>query len=86
MQTVQATGGHSEYPGCLAVSGRKLVGGSYSGYVDSECEVVVWDLDTWAEEQRLKQPAGQDVHSLLAMTGEVWGAVGDQLVVWGREG
>ena len=70
---------------CLAVSGRKLVGGSFSPRRDSECEVVAWDLDTWAEEQRLQQPAGQDVLSLLAMAGEVWGAVGKQLVVWGRE-
>ena len=87
VKVVQAYPAESaQYIRCLAVSGRKLVGGSHSRNSDSECEVVVWDLDTWAEEQRLKQPAGQGVYSLRAMEGEVWGGVGNELVVWGREG
>ena len=49
-----------------------------------ECEVVVWDLDTWAVEQMLKQPAGQYLYSLIAEGGERWSAAGKELVVWGR--
>ena len=38
----------------------------------------MWDLDTWAEEERMKQAVGQDVYSLLVTEGRGWGGVDKQ--------
>ena len=42
----------------------------------------VWDLETLECEHVLKQPDG--ILALVAVEGAVWGAVGTELVVWGR--
>ena len=47
-------------------------------------EVRVWDLQTLLPLHTLRQPAGDDVRSLVWDGREVWGAVGSQVVVWGR--
>ena len=72
----------------LAVSGSTLVGGSKSSPLieTEEYEVRVWDLETLQPLHTLRQPAGEDVCSLASEGGEVWGAVGSDVVVWGRRG
>ena len=70
----------------LAVCGSKLVGGSYSMFSSEEGEVRVWDLETLRPLHTLMQPAGANVRSLVCDGREVWGAVGGQVVVWGRRG
>ena len=76
-------------PLCLAVSGPKLVSGSvfyeYDPDEGAEYEVRVWDLGTLECEQTVRQPAGAEVNCLLSVRGEVWGGVGSEVVVWGRE-
>ena len=87
LQTVQAyPSGSVQYISCLAVSGPTLVGGSSriehspaEGY-----EVRVWDLETLEPLHTLRQPAVANVDGLASDGGEVWGAVGKGLVVWGR--
>ena len=89
LQTVQAyPAGSEQYIGCLAVSGPTLVGGSWSRRLSpaEEYEVRVWDLETLEPLYTLRQPAGIDVSGLASDGGEVWGAVGEELVVWGRRG
>ena len=91
MQTVQAyAAGSAQYIWCLpvAVSGATLVGGSCSNpYSDTkEHEARVWDLETLEPLHTLKQPAGQPVLGLASDGGEVWGAVWEDVVVWGRRG
>jgi WD40 repeat protein len=94
LQTVEACG-RGTYPCCLAVSGSKLVCGSCldsnerypwdydDGFADiASAEVRVWGLAELDLQQTLRQPA--DVNTLVAVDGEVWGCVGDELVVWGR--
>ena len=58
----------------LAVCGSALVGGSYGGSRSQEGQALVWDLETLRPLHTLRQPAGDDVESL----------VGSQVVVWGR--
>ncbi len=70
----------------LAVCGSTLVGGSYSMFSSEEGEVRVWDLETLRPLHTLMQPAGANVRSLVCDRREVWGAVGGQVVVWGRRG
>ncbi len=89
MQTVQAyAAGSAQYIRCLAVSGATLVGGSNRDpYSDTEeYEARVWDLETLEPLHTLRQPAGQDVYGLASDEGEVWGAVGEEVVVWGLWG
>ena len=90
VQTVEAYPARSMGPGyirCLAVCGQTLVGGAYSGTsIDREGEVRVWDLETLRPLHTLMQPAGADVWLLVCDGREVWGAVGKQVVVWGRRG
>ena len=45
-----------------------------------------WDLETLQPLHTLRQPAGEDVSSLESDGGEVLGAVGKDVVVWGRRG
>ena len=45
----------------------------------------VWDVDSLTCEHTVRQPAGADVWCLAAAGGEVWGGVGAEVVVWGRE-
>ena len=85
--SVEAYDGWSwgQYLRCLAASGPKLVSGSV-GSGDAQREVRVWDLGSLACEQTVRQPAGAEVWCLLAAAGgEVWGGVGAEVVVWGRE-
>ena len=86
-QTVEAyAAGSQQFIEALAVSGSALVGGSDSfPHSASEAyEVRVWDLETMEPLHTLKQPAGRDVCWLVRDGGEVWGAGGKQVVVWGR--
>ena len=55
-----------------------------TGYLTSRhCrQVRVWDLETLECEHVLKQP--DSIRALVAVEGAVWGAVGTELVVWGR--
>ena len=89
MQTVQAyAAGSAQYIDSLAVSGATLVGGSFS-YPPSrteEHEARVWDLETLEPLHTLRQPAGKRVYCRASDGGEVWGAVGRDVVVWGRRG
>ena len=53
----------------------------------------VWDAETLECEHVLPQPAGAEVFALLAAprpgwgaaAEEMWGAVGEHVVVWGRD-
>ena len=45
-------------------------------------QVRVWDLETLECEHVLQQP--DRILALVAVEGAVWGAVGTELVVWGR--
>ena len=47
-------------------------------------EVRVWDVESLECEHTLRLPAGANVWCLLGMRGEVWGGVGEEVVVWGR--
>jgi WD40 repeat protein len=94
VQTVQAyTAGSAQFILRLAVSGPTLVGGSASNpnsrTEEYEYEARVWDLETLELLHTLRQPAGQPVLELASDGGEVWGAVGTDVVVslvWGRRG
>ncbi len=89
VQTVGASQtGSNQHIYRLAVSGSTLVGGSISiiSTAPEEHEVRVWDLETLEPLHTLRQPAGKEVHSLAGEGGEVWGAVGADVVVWGRRG
>ena len=46
----------------------------------------MWDLKTLRPLHTLRQPAGDDAESLVWDGRELWGAVGSQVVVWGRRG
>ena len=89
VQTVQAyAAGSAQFINRLAVSGQALVGGSYSVSPSrtEEYEARVWDLETLEPLHTLRQPAGQRVWELASDGGEAWGAVGREVVVWGRRG
>ncbi len=89
VRTAQAyPAGSAQYILRLAVSGSTLVGGS-SSHPHSPAEVYearVWDLETLAPLHTLRQAAGHRVWSLASDGGEVWGAIGKDVVVWGRRG
>ena len=90
MQTLEAYPSTSEkFILRLAVNGSTLVGGS-SGSCSSRSqkhEVRVWDLETLQPLHTLKRLASKhDVFSLFSDGGEVWGAVGQRVMVWGRRG
>ena len=51
-----------------------------------EYEARVWDLETLEPLHTLRQAAGQRVLGLASDRGEVWGAVGKDVVVWGMRG
>jgi WD40 repeat protein len=86
VQTVRAyAAGSAQYIVSLAVSGSTLVGGSFSDpSATEEYEARVWDLETLEPLHALRQAAGQYVTGLASDGGEVWGAVGRDVVVWGR--
>jgi WD40 repeat protein len=89
VQTVQAyPAGSALFIFRLAVSEPTLVGGSFNlpHSATEEHEVRVWDLETLEPLHTLRQPAGQRVLGLVSDGGEVWGAVGTDVVVWGRRG
>jgi WD40 repeat protein len=84
VQTAEAyPAGSRRYIECLAVCGPTLVGGAY-GFSGRTGEVRVWDLETLAPLHTLAQAAACDVCALVCEGAEVWGAVGRELVVWGR--
>jgi hypothetical protein len=74
---------------CLAVSGSKLVSGTwarYGAHTDgSQMEVRVWGLEELDLQRTLAQPAGSSVGALAVVDGEVWGGAGREVVVWGRK-
>ncbi len=76
--------GGGQFPRCLAVSGARLVSGSWAAFGDSHTEVRVWDLATLRCERALRQPVGDDVSGFVVAEGELWAGVGEALVVWGR--
>ena len=85
VQTVEAyPAGSPHYIYRLAVSGSTLVGGSSSHSGVEAYAVRVWDLATLQPLHTLRQPAGASVFQLAVDCGEVWGAVGEEVVVWGR--
>jgi len=87
VQTVEAyPAGSPHYIYRLAVSGSTLVGGSSSHSGVEGYAVRVWDLATLQPLHTLRQPAGASVFQLAVDGGEVWGAVGEEVVVWGRLG
>jgi WD40 repeat protein len=89
LQTVQAyAAGSAQFIQCLSVSGSTLVGGSFSEphSLAEEYEVRVWDLETLEPLHTLRQAAGHVVLRLASDEDEVWGAVGTDVVVWGRRG
>ena len=89
LQTVQAyAAGSAQYIWSLTVSGQTLVGGSRSWppSLTEEYELRVWDLETLEPLHTLRQAAGQYVMGLLSDGEEVWGAGGQEVVVWGRRG
>ncbi len=89
VQTVQAyAAGSAQFIHRLAVSGSTLVGGSLSDPHSrtEKYEARVWDLKTLEPLHTLRQPAGKRFWGLVSDGGEVWGAVGRDLVVWGRRG
>jgi WD40 repeat protein len=75
---------------CLAVCGGRLLSGSSDpngwagGGPASRNEVGVWDAATLERRHALRQPAGEDVVALVGVGAEVWGVVGQEVVVWGR--
>ncbi len=84
MQTVQTyAAGLAQFISCLAVSGSMLVGGFDS---EQHSVVRVWDLETLEPLHTLRQAAGQDVCGLASDAGEVWAAIDEEVVVWGRRG
>ncbi len=78
--------GSPQFIWCLAVSGPALVGGTDSSpHSAAEThEVRVWDLETLAPRRALPQPVGHEVSRLASDSGEVWAAIGREVVVWGR--
>ena len=88
VHSVQAyAAGSAQFIMRLAVSGPTLVGGSFSPHsLTEEHEARVWDLETLEPLHTLRQAAGQNVPGLASDGGEVWGAVGKDVVVWGRRG
>jgi WD40 repeat protein len=81
VETYRQGTGHLQ---CLAVSGSKLVSGSWAGG-SSPAEVRVWGLEELDLQQTLAQPGGLNVRALVAVDGGVWGVVGNEVVVWGRK-
>jgi hypothetical protein len=75
--------GSSKYIHRVAVCGPTLVGGSCSDSSD-RCDVRVWDLETLRPLHTLVKSRRASVCALLYDGREVWGALGDQLLVWGR--
>jgi WD40 repeat protein len=77
-----------QFPYCLALSGSKLLSGSAAeiGGCDEahQYEARVWDLETLECERTLPQPSRSAVWCLAAGRGQVWGGVGNKVVVWGR--
>ena len=89
VHTVQAyAAGSAQYIWSLAASGPTLVGGSCSllHSAEEEYEVRVWDLETLEPLHTLRQGAGQRVMGLASYAEEVWGSVGQDVVVWARRG
>ena len=73
-----------QWPQSLAASGSKLISGSV-GYGAVQYELRVWDVDSLTCEHTVLQPAGAGVRCLAAEGAAVWGGVGREVVVWGRE-
>jgi WD40 repeat protein len=85
--SVQACAADStQYINTLAVSGSTLVSGSISITlsISEEGEVRVWDLATLELLHTFKQAEGQHVFGLASDGGEVWGAIGKEVIVWRR--
>ena len=85
LTSVRACDSPVQYPCCLAASGSKLVSGSFAFEAGWQCEVRVWDLEKMGCEHTVRQAAGPAVRCLAVAVGEVWGGVGSEVVVWGRD-
>jgi WD40 repeat protein len=86
-----------QFPYRLAVNGRQLVSGNVRRHADGgiadgdglrECEVRVWDLETLALRHAVpagRASPGDGVRCLVSSGRAVWGGVGAEAAVWGRE-
>jgi WD40 repeat protein len=77
-------GSPQHLPMCMAVCGSRIVSGSWGRPYDHKLAVRVWDLHTLEHLHTLHLRKGDWVNELLAVDGEVWAAVGRDVVVWGR--
>jgi hypothetical protein len=85
LQTVQVYEDDSEQKiHALAVSGSTLAGGSNQD--SNGNEVLVWDLETLEPLHTLRLLADFPAWSLMSYDGEVWGAIGKWVLMWGRRG
>ena len=84
---LRAVVAHERSAGLRLGSGPQLVSGSFASGVDggSQGGVRVWSLEALDLQHTLRQPARAYVNALAAVDGEVWGGVGREVVVWGRE-
>jgi hypothetical protein len=73
---------YNQYCTTLALSGTTLVGLSS----EAISELRVWGLETLEPLHTLRQPAAIAARSLTSYDGEVYGAVGSEVVLWGRQG
>ncbi len=86
LRTVEAYGRGTElHARCLAVSGSRLVSGSYfscsSGLLCAGMQA--WDLESLDLLHTLQLPAFDSVEALLAVDGGMWAGVSSDVVVWG---
>ena len=81
LQTVACNTRNGQYPWCLVVSGAQLICG-FIGLGSNESSLIAWNLATLDHQYELSQPAGANVRALFATEGQVWAAVGDEVLVW----
>ena len=62
----------------------KLISKSENSCED-QCKLLVWDVDTLTCVHTVQQPTGGDMWCLATAGGRVWGGVGAEVGVWGRE-
>jgi hypothetical protein len=84
-QTIEATR-RGVYHDSLIFSGTKLLGLEITRRDSGAKPLVVWGLveGLWQIEHRVEVPHGLTLDSLIAVDGQVWGAAGEHLVVWGQ--
>ena len=83
----------ASFSSLLSSTGSSSSGHSCNEKSHHSSQVRVWDAETLECEHVLPQPAGAEVFALLAAprpgwgaaAEEMWGAVGEHVVVWGRD-